>query len=122
MQNYYYMSAIFLIFCLSYNVVALDPNCDCDILQIWGIQIPKIYNSKPYQRVIYTKQSIPISGKPFYVSNDEDTIWWNDTSSSWDFHQFGGTWLNIVTTITLQRMNTRGCHNSLHSLQGIKIY
>ena len=89
MQNYYDMSAIFLIFCLSYNVVALDPNCDCDIL--------KIYNSKrPYHKVIYTKQSITVNGQAFYVSNDENTIWWNDASSSWDFHQFfGGTshWL-----------------------------
>ena len=73
--------------------------CDCDVLQI-----NRFENSKHSFDKIYTKQSFNINGRPFYVSKEEDTIWWNDTrnnaSDSWDFHQFveksRGILLNIV--------------------------
>ena len=78
MQNYYDISVIFLILCLSCNVVAKEPNCECDVIQINNSAI--IGFNK-----IYTKQSID-QNQTFYISKEEDTIWWNQTSKSWDFH------------------------------------
>ena len=85
MQNFNEVSVIFVTLCLLYNVVANDSkNCDfCDILQF--------YDSigKHPQNKTYAKQSLDINGRPFYVSMDDATIWWNNRSNSWDFHKLG---------------------------------
>ena len=84
MQNYYDISVIFLILCLSYNVAAQDfVNCSCDVLRI-----EYLLNSTHNYTGTYTKQSSSqnINGRPLYISKEENTIRWNQTSKSWDFH------------------------------------
>ena len=82
MQNYYDMSVIFIILCLSYNVVAKERDCKCDVLQIYNTAIFGFNKT-------YTKQSIDIKGKnqTFYISKEEDTIWWNQKTEQWDFYE-----------------------------------
>ena len=82
MQNYYDISVIFLILCLSCNVVAKEKDCECDVLQIYNTAIFGFNKT-------YTKQSIDIKGKnqTFYISK-ENTIWWNQKTKHWDFYEF----------------------------------
>ena len=71
-----------------------NPDCECDVLQIYNTAIFGFNKT-------YTKQSIDIKGKgqTFYISKEEDTIWWNQKTKNWDFHTIeknsGGMYINI---------------------------
>ena len=92
MNNRKDLCIIFILLAMCQRALCSDNGgCERDVLRIKRHSFDKIY----------TKQSFDINGLTFYISKEEDTIWWNDASDSWDFHQFvnnsAGTWLNLVS-------------------------